>query len=710
MKKMSLLSFIIAVVIPFIAVSQHQGNNNIYVENINFSDLEQSGLLWRQLKNIPPSDGCVAVFDLIMPEINKGVVNEANLCNWVSGYVTFPNTFTSFSQFEKRTFESIPAKFFTNTLYNSYYMLLELKNGKYLSILPIVAKDIMAFISLYEGKPQLRLCTFGTEPYTGKAPLFSWAIANDPYSATQKCWEHALQSEFCKENIQLRSQKKYPELYEYLGWCTWEAFEGSITEEIVVNSIKEIKNSQVPVRWVIVDDGYLDQHKKHSSKPQLLSFGTNKKFPNGWQNITALKDDESVKWIGIWRNMSGSMYGVSTDHTMTNLQPHLMKKIISNTAQNKSKTEWIKTMIIKPGMEASEAFYNEMTNNTIQSGFDFQKVDFQTFNFWMYSGTANAVLKAHQNNQALENVCKNNQIELLNCISQSNVNVFNTKHSIISRASVDIKLNLPKENMRRTKQSFANNMWWGDILVGDFDMYHTSNKETAQYLTIARAISGGPVYISDKPDHFDKKVVEPLIFSDGKIIRALAPAVPLPSSLFSNGNNSCYKVIAPTRHKSCAIAAFNFSDSATLKGSINPDDYKFAPAKLQPYEGLWNLPKKGVVLYDLLKGSGVLFDKEYNFEVQQMKGKLFTISPVNKGWAVIGRSDKYLGGCTYTIKNVSKSVLELVLDEAGPFIIYNSTKTPKSSVGSVKEIGNGFYKIDLPVGELNKGIKISIKK
>ena len=124
-----------------------------------------------------------------------------------------------------------------------------------------------------------------------------------------------------------------------------------------------------------------------------------------------------------------------------------------------------------------------MIDNSIDGGFDFMKVDFQTYNFWMYSGTGNAVKSAHQNNQALEAACKSNNLPLLNCISQSSVNVFNTKHSVISRASKDIKLD--NNNMARTVQSFANNMWWADILVGDFDMYHTSNEKTAQYLTIA---------------------------------------------------------------------------------------------------------------------------------------------------------------------------------------------------------------------------------
>jgi hypothetical protein len=588
-------------------------------------------------------------------------------------------------------------------------LLLKLPDGRYLAVLPLVSDEIMASLTVYDGVPRLKLCTFGADKFSGKAPLFSWAFANDPYSATQKCWEHALQSDFCKNNIQLRSEKVYPELYNYLGWCTWEAFGGDITEKNVIQSITEIKASSVPVRWVIVDDGYLDnQYPGGKAKPQIRSFGVNNKFPNGWDPITSLKDESSVKWIGIWRNMSGGMGGVSPDHTMPELKSHLIKKTAYKANFPAEKVEEEVSMIVKPNVASSLAFYEAMISNTQAGGFDFVKVDFQTYNFWMYAGTGNAVTSAHQNNQALESICKKKGVPLLNCISQCNVNVFNTRHSVLSRASVDIKLDLPVENMKRTRQSFANNMWWGDILIGDFDMYHTGNEETAQYLTIARAISGGPIYISDEPIHFDADVINPVIFKDGKIIRALAPAVPLSDSLFSNGDKTCYRVIAPTRHKSCAIAAFNFSEKEQLIGSISKQDFPFAAAKEQPYKGLWKMPKEGLVLYDTDAKKGTVLDQDYSYSVDRMKGKIFALAPINKGWAVIGRADKYLGGCTYSIDHWSEKQVDLTLDESGPIVIYHSNGRPVASDGQVTNLGNDFYRINLPVGEQRKVIKLSM--
>lgn len=699
------LKGIIIAIGAIIFYSYTHAQNKSIDSAIEFSKLNESGLLYQDLFNVTPVEGLLISYDLVFPEFEKGVINKSDIFGWVDGYATMGEPFTNFDKFKNLKYDTITTSYFAHASQLGYYLLMELKDGRYLAVLPLVSDSVMSHISVSQGKPRLKVNTYGTDVFNGKAPLFSYALASDPYSATQKCWELAIDSEFCENNVQLRSKKEYPEVFEYLGWCTWEEYEGSINEDIVTQSIQNINESSVPIRWVIVDDGYLDEKVPHEgAKRQLLSFGVNEKFPNGWKPITSLKEENGVKWMGIWRNMSGGMGGVSPEHTMSEIEDNLMAKTVHrmNKPSMERVTEY--SMIVKPDAISSEKFYTHMTDNSIEGGFDLMKVDFQTYNFWMYSGTGNAVNSAHQNNQALESVSKANNIPLLNCISQSSVNVFNTKYSVVSRASVDIKLN--NDNMRRTAQSFANNMWWGDVLVGDLDMYHTSNNKMAQYLTIARAVSGGPIYLSDKPEHINKQLVEPLIFNDGKIIRALAPAVPLKESLFKRIQDPCYRVIAPTREGSCAIAVFNFSEQSNAQSFVSKADYSFAAAKEQPFNGLWELPEEGLVIYDHDEKRGADLEVDYFFSVERMKGKIFNIAPVNRGWAVIGRSDKYLGGSTYNIENCSDNSLDLVLDESGPIIIFSRDGKPKTNAGKLIALGDGFYEINMPVGELNKTVRL----
>jgi hypothetical protein len=75
---------------------------------------------------------------------------------------------------------------------------------------------------------------------------------------------------------------------------------------------------------------------------------------------------------------------------------------------------------------------------------------------------------------------------------------------------------------------------------------------------------------------------------------------------------------------------------------------------------------------------------------------------------VIGRTDKYLGGCTYTIGRTSETSLELTLDESGPLLVYQRDHRITVPEGKVTPLGEGFYRVDLPVGERNKRLTITV--
>ena len=52
--------------------------------------------------------------------------------------------------------------------------------------------------------------------------------------------------------------------------------------------------------------------------------------------------------------------------------------------------------------------------------------------------------------------------------------------------------------------------------------------------SVRRAISGGAVYVSDKPGEHDFELLRRLVLPDGSVLRALQPARPSRDSLFSD--------------------------------------------------------------------------------------------------------------------------------------------------------------------------------
>ncbi len=60
-----------------------------------------------------------------------------------------------------------------------------------------------------------------------------------------------------KYDIKPREKRKYPEMFKYVGWCSWDAFYKDISEKKVLDKAKEIAEKKLPIRWMIFDDGWL---------------------------------------------------------------------------------------------------------------------------------------------------------------------------------------------------------------------------------------------------------------------------------------------------------------------------------------------------------------------------------------------------------------------------------------------------------------------
>lgn len=70
-------------------------------------------------------------------------------------------------------------------------------------------------------------------------------------------------------------------------------------------------------------------------------------------------------------------------------------------------------------------------------------------------------------------------------------------------------------------------------LQPDWDMFH-SKHPAALLHAAARAVSGGPVYVSDKPGQHDFELLRKLVLPDGSVLRAKLPGRPTQDTLFDD--------------------------------------------------------------------------------------------------------------------------------------------------------------------------------
>ena len=84
------------------------------------------------------------------------------------------------------------------------------------------------------------------------------------------------------KNIRTRQERRIPEMLRHLGWCSWDAFYTDVNEDGIRRKADEFAEKQVPVKWMIIDDGWLTLKDRllYDFKPDRT------KFPNGFRKLT----------------------------------------------------------------------------------------------------------------------------------------------------------------------------------------------------------------------------------------------------------------------------------------------------------------------------------------------------------------------------------------------------------------------------------------
>jgi len=660
---------------------------------------DNTGMIVESLSEAKPDkDGIVLSREVKVPAFSRGAYYRPFSGGVARGNRVEAVAFKSIADLQGYKPSKTRAKH--NHVQQGQFVLLELKDGRYLALLPMTSEDVHGQFFVEGGKLLVKTGPYGTDSVDGEIPLVIWAYGKSPYAATQAVWKQVFESGHVAGKP--RSGKAFPEEpYGYLGWCSWEHYKRNISEKVITDAVHSLEASAAPFRWVMVDDGYFTEKGR-----KLVSLEPDKKkFPKGWGPVTALKNDSQIKWIGIWRNMLGYMEGVSPDHTMDDLADQLVPGKV------KAPRSLVKGAYMVPAesAEGAKALHDKMARDAKDSGFDFTKVDFQTKAFDLYRGMGNAAKASQYQNAALEEACRAHGLPLLNCISQPNINSLQFSHSVLARSSPDYNQADKDKNKCNTYQSFANHLWLSQTVWGDLDMFHSHDERDIKPMAIARAISGGPVYISDEPSKINPEVLIPFAYQDGKLLRTAAPATLLPESFFIHPfrDDQVFRVVAPMEDGVAAIALFNFTEGGKeLKAGFTEEDYGHAGELLMPSPGAWPIPEGGLLVYDRETQSVVELGKGYSTEVGDFDAGLFLLYPNTHGWAVIGRSDKYLPAAAVKVGSVSDEQVSFTLKESGPLMVWSKKGDPKMEGAVFEEVGENLYRADLPIAEGAKEITL----
>ena len=422
----------------------------------------------------------------------------------------------------------------------------------------------------------------------------------------------------------LRTERRYPEILEYLGWCSWDAFHMDVTHDDLLRKAEEFRNKEIPVRWFILDDMWGDVPaitRKTMHNRALNSFEADPvRFPKGLKAcITELRDKYGIL-SGIWHPTTGYWNGILPDGEIAREHKELLV-----LTQNRK-------LVHSPELIPAFRYYQLQHSFYRDCGAEFVKVDNQGFINVHYRYLSSFGEAAHNLHTAIEaSVGVNFDGAMINCMCMPSENFWNRPVSSVCRFSGDFQPEDRKWFVQHLLQCAYNSLFQGCVYYGDWDMWWSDDAQASKN-AVLRAMSGGPVYVSDELDRSVKNTIMPIIYSDGRIIRLAEPPAPSPDCLMADAEISgkIFKLVNRAGDYGI-LAAFNLDKNENpVNGTVSPSDCGL--------EGEY-------VCYDwfarkIIPDTSALCLKNYD------DFRLYIFLPVNNGRSFIGLTDKYMSPAT----------------------------------------------------------------
>lgn len=552
-----------------------------------------------------------------------------------------PWMFDRLQELTQDNYPGIPSNSRPSTLGDA--LLLQLSNGEYLFVKAVAGDNSLSWLQVNtDGTLTLYISTLGEDYLTGQVPLLLTQRAESAYDVFGNAY-NTLIADKKVSSLKRRIDKEYFEAFDYLGWCTWEHYHYDIDETKILYDMDAIEASGIPIRYVLIDDGHIANENR-----QLTSLTPDKqRFPNGWTRIMKRKQFDKIRWIGLWYSLSGYWLGISANNDF----PQKVRQALYS--YNGS---------LLPGTSSNniETFYEYYVNTMKKNGFDFLKIDNQSFTLPLYMGNTQAIRQAKDCNLALEHQTRKAQIGLTNCMAQNVLNTDHTLHSAVTRVSIDYKKY--DENMAKSHlfQSYTNTLLLGQTVWPDHDMFHSCDTVCGDLMARSKAISGGPVYLSDSPSDFISGNILPLIDKSGKIFRPSAPAIPTPESILTNPLQSGkgYRVSAPTGNEAVSVICYNLNTSPNYKEVrtfVSPNDYLVWKKATSPSTS----PADSILAFNWKKQTAEILTTDKEMKLKGFTDCLFHLCPIRQGWGIIGIQEKYLSPATVQLLSRTNDTLTL---------------------------------------------------
>ncbi|CAM0912194.1 unnamed protein product [Alopecurus aequalis] len=624
-----------------------------------------------------------------------------------------------------------------------YTVLLPILEGSFRAVLQGNADDELE-ICLESGDPAV-------ESFEGTHLVFVGA-GSDPFEVITnavKAVERHLQT------FSHREKKKMPDMLNWFGWCTWDAFYTEVTAEGVKEGLQSFEKGGTAPKFVIIDDGWQSVSMDPAGTAcisdnaanfanRLYDIKENHKFQkngrkgqreedpaNGLMHIVSeIKGKHELKYVFVWHAITGYWGGVRPSaNGMEHYQSKMQYPVSSPGVQKTEPCEAFNSIaanglgLVNPDKVFS--FYNELHSYLASAGIDGVKVDVQNILEALGAGHGGRVLLARKYQQALEaSIARNfHDNSIISCMSHNTDNLYSSKRSAVVRASDDFWPRDPASHTIHIASVAYNTVFLGEFMQPDWDMFHSAHP-MAEYHAAARAVGGCAIYVSDKPGHHDFNLLRKLVLPDGSILRAKLPGRPTRDCLFSDPARDGKSILKiwNLNANSGVIGAFNCQGAGwcpagkknlihdvqpgTITGAVRGRDVSRLP---EIAGDAWN---GDVIVYSHVAGEVTVLPKDAALPVtlKPREYEVFTVVPLKRlpngaSFAPIGLIGMFnSGGAVAGVSYGNDGRVEVKVRGAGTVGVYCSTR-PKSvavdseTVGFSYDDGCGLVTFDVGVPE-----------
>ena len=301
-----------------------------------------------------------------------------------------------------------------------------------------------------------------------------------------------------------------------LCFCTWNALGQNLTGDKVLNAVNTLSKNNINISTLLIDDNWqtlgpmslsTDINTCDPFHRGFASIPANSSFPGGLKALVASvrKQHPHIAHVGVWHALFGYWGGIAPNSPLAHTyKTHEVSTNVMGTPAT--------ILIIHP--QSIHQFYDDFYAYLSSQGIDFVKTDVQhMLSLLTLTSDREAIIPAYQSAWTTAYL-KHFSGRAISCMSQQPEILLHSAlqtHTpkILMRNSDDFFPEVPGSHTWHIFVNAYNSLLTSELnVVPDWDMFQSKHEGGySGFHAAARAVSGGPVMITDKPGEHDLQLI-----------------------------------------------------------------------------------------------------------------------------------------------------------------------------------------------------------